>query len=115
PAMQAARQQKGTLDFAAINAVHVPVALASMLMLLAAIVLAAKRPLFAELGPLAATAALAILANATVCGVLANPHDRWGARWVWIATLVVLLVLWGWLSRRHTGDATATKEPTVVF
>ncbi len=94
PAMRAARQQKGELDFTAINKLHVPIALASMLLLIATIVLASKQPRFADLGPLAATAALAILANAAVCGVLANPHDRYGARLVWIATLVVMLVPW---------------------
>jgi hypothetical protein len=94
PAMRAARQQKGELDFRAINRVHVPVALASMVLLIATIVLALKQERFADLGPLAATAALAILANAAVCGVLANPHDRYGARLVWLATFVVALVAW---------------------
>jgi hypothetical protein len=94
PAMRAAHQQKGELDFRAINQVHVPVALASMLLLLGTIALARKQERFADLGPLAATAALAILGNAVVCGVLANPHDRYGARLVWIAALVVALIPW---------------------
>jgi hypothetical protein len=94
PAMRAARQQKGELDFAAINGLHVPVALASMLLLVGTIVLAIRQPRFADLRPLAGTAALAILANAAVCGVLANPHDRYGVRLIWIATLVVVLVPW---------------------
>ena len=41
PAMKAARQQKGELDFDAINRLHVPVALASMLLLLGVIALGA--------------------------------------------------------------------------
>jgi uncharacterized membrane protein YhaH (DUF805 family) len=94
PAMRAARQQKGELDFTAINRLHVPVALASMLLLLGVIALALKRERFADLGPLATTAALALLANAAVCGIFANPHDRYGARLIWIATLVVVLVPW---------------------
>ena len=92
PAMRAARQQQGELDFRGVNPVHVPIALAAMALLM--IMLAVTRPIFGDLGPLAATAALAILANAAVCGVLANPHDRYGARLVWIATLVVVLVPW---------------------
>ena len=28
-----------------------------------------------------------------VCGVLSNPHDRYGARLIWIAPLVVTLLL----------------------
>lgn len=92
PAMRAARQQRGDFDFSTINAVHMPVALASMLLLLATIALAPMQPRFADLGPLAVMVALALLANAAVCGVLANPHPRYGARLVWVATLVVCLV-----------------------
>ena len=104
PAMRAARQQKGELDFTTINRLHVPVALASMLLLVATIVLALRRAPLADLGPLAATVALAILANAAVCGVLANPHDRYGARMVWLATLVVALVPWrAWIVPRRVG------------
>ncbi len=94
PAMRAARQQKGELDFTAINRLHVPVALASMLSLLGVIGLARVRPRYADLTPLAITAALAILGNAVVCGVLANPHDRYGARIVWLATFVIVIALW---------------------
>jgi hypothetical protein len=110
PAMRAARQQKGELDFNAINRLHVPIALASMLLLLATIVLAIKQPRFADLGPLAATAALAILANAAVCGVLANPHDRYGVRLVWLATFVVVLTLTR-AFRRESVLTLATAQP----
>jgi hypothetical protein len=48
---------------------------------------------FAYCGPMAATFSLALLANAFVCGVLSNPHDRYGARIVWIATLAVAAVI----------------------
>jgi hypothetical protein len=30
-----------------------------------------------------------LLANALVCGALSNPHDRYGARVVWLATFAV--------------------------
>ncbi len=107
PAMRAARQQKGELDFATVNRVHVPVALTAMVLLLATIVLAAARVRFADLGPLAVTAALAILANAAICGMLANPHDRYGARIAWIAALVVAMAGW-----RALAGAPAAVEPT---
>ena len=94
PAMKAARQQKGELDFKATNRVHVPVALATMVLLIGVIVLALRRERYGDLGWLAAAVALAILANAFVCGVLSNPHDRYGARMIWLAVLVVLLVPW---------------------
>jgi hypothetical protein len=93
PDMRAARQQNGGFDFTAINRIHVPVALASMLLLLVIPALALRRPRFADAGRLAATVALALLGNAVVCGVLANPHDRYGARLVWLAPLAVLLAL----------------------
>ena len=91
PAMRGARQQRGELDFAAINLVHVPVALGSMLLLLPIVWLGYRRASHANLGRLSATVALALLANAVVCGVLANPHDRYGARLAWLAPLVVML------------------------
>jgi hypothetical protein len=56
------------------------------------VILSARRGDFADLGRLAATVAVAILVNAAVCGALSNPHDRYGARLVWIATLAVALV-----------------------
>jgi len=99
PAMKAARQQRGELDFTAINRLHVPVALASMLLLLGVIGLGVRHPRFADLGLLATTAALAILANAVVTGALSGPHDRYGARAAWIATLVIAMVLWRALLR----------------
>jgi hypothetical protein len=99
-AMQAARQQKGELDFTAINLLHVPVAYLSMALLLVIIALAIGGVAPENLGLLATTAALALLANAGVCGVLANPHDRYGARIAWIATLVVIVGLWRWGAAR---------------
>ena len=96
PAMQAARQQKGELGFAAINRLHVPIAYLSMALLLVIVPLALRGAVSRELGLLATTAALALLANAAVCGVFANPHDRYGVRMVWIATFVVIVALWEW-------------------
>jgi hypothetical protein len=90
PAMKAARQQNGEMHFDAINRLHVPVALGSMLLLPLVIVFALRRRDF-DLSLLATTAMLAILANAFVCGALSNPHDRYGARIVWMATLVVMI------------------------
>jgi len=90
-AMRAAHQQHWDIDFASINLVHVPVALVSMLLVL---VFAAhgmrRRPPPDDLTLLAATVAVALLGNAVLCGVLSGPHDRYGARMVWIATFVVL-------------------------
>ena len=72
-------------------------------LLVAVLALAARRREFARVGELAAVVALAILANAAVCGALSNPNDRYGARMVWLATLVVLLV--PWMRRQTHGHA----------
>ena len=85
--MRAARQQRGEFRFAAINRIHVPIALASMLLLLRPPGCARRS---ADLGT-ARQHGDARFANAVVCGVFANPHDRYGARLVWLAPLVVLL------------------------
>jgi hypothetical protein len=46
-----------------------------------------------------------LLANAFVCGVLSNPHDRYGARLIWIAPLVVTLLLCRLYARRGLPQA----------
>jgi hypothetical protein len=61
--------------------------------LLPLVLLGWRRAVFADLSRLAAATAAALLANAFVCGVLSNPHDRYGARLVWLAPLVVVLAL----------------------
>jgi hypothetical protein len=90
PAMRAARQQHGEVSFRALNEVQVPVALISMLLL--PVVLLIGRGDYGDLRLLAATIAVALLANAVLCGALSNPHNRYGARLVWVATFAVALV-----------------------
>jgi len=94
--MLAARQQQGEFHFTVINDVQYPVALLSMA-LLPLILLASRRKnlgvALGELDELTATVILALLANAFVCGALSNPHDRYSARMVWLASFVVLLAL----------------------
>jgi hypothetical protein len=92
--MHAARQQHSEIGFARLNRIHQPVALTSMLLLLAIMVLGWRRETFTDLGMLATTTTAALLANAFVCGVLSNPHDRYGARLIWLAPLVVTLLLY---------------------
>jgi hypothetical protein len=89
--MRAARQQHWDLDFAAINWIHVPVALVSLLLVFAISGRTIWRRQVDDLSLLAATVSLAMLGNAFICGVISGPHDRYGARMVWIATFVVLL------------------------
>ena len=48
----------------------------------------------ADLGRLAATLIVALIGNAAVCGVISDPHDRYGARIVWTAVFAVALAAW---------------------
>jgi hypothetical protein len=89
--MRAARQQHWDLNFAPINWIHVPVALLSILLAFVILGYALWRRRFDDLALLAATVSLAILGNAFICGVMSGPHDRYGARMAWIATLLVLI------------------------
>ena len=100
--MRAANQQRWRLDFTAINRLHVPVALVSML--LAVIVFARglwRRP-FDDLTLLAGTVTFAVLGNAFICAVISGPHDRYGARMAWVATFVVLIAA----VRQFSGEGT---------
>src|ERR1700723_2161507 len=97
--MRAAHQHHGDIDFTVMNWIHVPVALISMLLVAAIFLAALRRRRLDDLALLAATVSLALLGNAFVCGVISGPHDRYGARMVWIATLVVLIAAF-----RHFAD-----------
>ena len=89
--MRAAHQQHWDIDFAAINRLHVPVALASMLAVVAIWGIAIWRRRLDDVALLAATVTLALLGNAFVCGVISGPHDRYGARLAWVATFAALI------------------------
>jgi hypothetical protein len=100
PAMRAARQQHWELSFNGINRIHVPVALGSMLATIAICGAALVRRRLDDLDLLAATVATALFGNAFICAVISGPHDRYGARMVWISTLVAVLATF----RHFAGD-----------
>jgi hypothetical protein len=89
--MRAAHQQHWDINFVAINWLDIPAALVSTVLVFAMFGLAIWRREFDDLTLLAGTVSLALLGNAIVCGVISAPHDRYGARMVWVATLVVLI------------------------
>jgi hypothetical protein len=97
--MRAAHQQHWDINFAAINWIHIPVALVSMLVVFAVFGRAIWHRRLDDLTLLAATVSLAMLGNAFICGVISGPHDRYGARMAWIATFAVLI-----LALRHFAD-----------
>jgi hypothetical protein len=107
--MRAAHQQHWEINFRAINFIHVPVALASMLSMIVISAAAMRRRQLDDLTLLAATVSLALLGNAFVCGVISGPHDRYGARMVWIATLVALIAAFRHFADR--GDASRNSFP----
>lgn len=91
--MRAARQQNWGVDFEYVNRLHVPVALASMLALVRLLANSLANRRLDDLTLLAATVTLALLGNAFICAVISGPHDRYGARMVWVATFVVLMAV----------------------
>jgi hypothetical protein len=111
PAMRAARQQHGEVTFHTLNKIHVPIALISMLLL--PVVILAGRGGYGDLRLLAATVSVALLANAIVCGTFSNPHDRYGARIVWIATFAVALVPLRYMVTRERGSRIAVEVRTM--
>jgi len=98
PVMRAARQQRQEIDFIAINMIHEPIAWAAMALLPVLIMVGFWSVNFADVGRLSATIAVALLANAAVCGAISNPHDRYGSRMVWIAVFAAALAVWRWIA-----------------
>ena len=94
PAAYAARQRsEPVVDFAQLNLLHVPLAWLSMALIPLWLFFAFRRRELEPLGALAATVGLALLGNALVCGVFSGPHDRYGARLVWMAPFLLVIAL----------------------
>jgi hypothetical protein len=89
--MRAAKQQRWHFDFSTINRIHVPVALASMLLVAILFGHGVLRRPFDDVTLLAGTVTFAVLGNAFICAVISGPHDRYGARLAWLATMVILI------------------------
>jgi hypothetical protein len=106
--MRAAHQQHWDINFAAINLLHVPVALVSMFAVFGLLASSIWRRRLDDLTLLAATVSLALLGNAVICGVISGPHDRYGARLVWVATFTVLLAV-----IRQFADDDNSEEPSI--
>ncbi|MGB6505759.1 MAG: hypothetical protein WBE99_20245, partial [Xanthobacteraceae bacterium] len=94
PAMRVARQQHGEIGFTAINRINVPIAWTAMALLPLLALYGLFNAEFADLGALAATLAMALLANAAFCSVISHSQDRYGTRLAWIAVFTVALAVW---------------------
>ena len=106
--MRAANQQRWRLDFTAINRLHVPAALASMLLVVIVFGRGLLRRPYDDLTLLAGTVTLALLGNAFICAVISGPHDRYGARMAWVATFTVLIAAVRHFSGEDTPDKTSS-------
>src|SRR5262249_24042444 len=93
PSLQNARQQQGGGHFDLFNRGSVPIAVGSRSVVLVLLANAVVRGRFDEPARLAATVTVALLANAFVCDALSGPHDRYGARMVWIATFTAAIAV----------------------
>jgi hypothetical protein len=90
-----ARQQQGEIDFRPVNALHLTVAWLSLAGLGAGLAFALRRrerqtTLFFGF------ILTALLANAVICGVLSNPHDRYQSRLIWLAPFGLALIVGDW-------------------
>lgn len=85
-----AHQQRGSLRFAAVNVVHVPLALLAQIWLVTVLWRAIARRRW-NLGTLPAFVLVALIGNALVCGLFSGPHDRYQSRLAWVPCLIVLL------------------------
>ena len=101
----AARQQRERFNFAAMNRLHITVGAISMAALAVALILGWRRR-DALKTILPAFVLVALLGNAFVCGVLANPHDRYQSRLVWLPTFVLLVMAGSFSLRRQAESGT---------
>lgn len=114
PTMHAARQQHGEISFATLNELHYPVALFSIALLPILIGMGWRHHIPGELGTLAAVCAFTLLANAVVCGVLSNPHDRYGARLVWLACFTAAIALVRVVEELRRDISSGAAEPSLL-
>jgi len=91
PAYSVARQQKGRIDFGAINYVHVPLGGIILLWLAGGFVLSLRRRDL-KAAPLLGLVLIAMLGNAIICGVFSNPHARYQSRLIWVPAFALALL-----------------------
>jgi hypothetical protein len=87
----AARQQKGMFGFGRINLIHESVGWISLVLLCPALFLLlhwGRRKEAVFLGFLL----IALIGNATICGALSTPHDRYQSRLMWIVPFGLALI-----------------------
>lgn len=93
PAFAASRQQHDAIDLTALNRLHVPVALAAMLLLPLLATGATLGRVDGQVGALALTIFAALVLNAAISGVFSNPNDRYQSRIAWLGPLAVVVAV----------------------
>ncbi len=111
PQMRAARQQAGPLGFPAINDLHYPLALLALIML--PLLLTMRGESWSKIRELAGMMVVAVVANAAFCGILSNPHDRYGARVIWLISLAVGIAALQFVAERKTAAQLDPYAPQV--
>jgi hypothetical protein len=86
----ASRQQHDAFEFRILNAIHVPVAILTAVLLPAFSVLLRNRS--PHVAALAGTVFFALLANAAICGIFSNPNPRYQSRIAPLAVLTTLVI-----------------------
>lgn len=112
----AARQQQGeftALLFAVIGLLHIPVALAPTIVLLAVIVWGVYERR-RDITGLAVFAWCALAGNAFICGAMSGPHHRYQSRIVWLATLVLVMAVICWQRSRELQRLRGEKAESCV-
>src|SRR5260370_41565053 len=102
--MSAARQQQWRCDFPAITRIHLPVALASMVLVVMLFAAGLRRGRLDDLTLLAGTVSPGLLGNPFVCGVISRPHDRYGARIRSLAPFLLLIAAARYFDGTHEPD-----------
>lgn len=92
PAYESANQQRESIDFRAINIIHVTVGVLSLLGSAALLYGAISQGRWTDTA-LPGIVLAALIGNAIICGTFSNPHDRYQSRVIWLPTLVCLLAL----------------------
>jgi len=110
PRHDAARQQVEAIDLTSwSDRVVVPVAVTASVALPMLAVFMWRQHCRQE-AVLATMLFLLLVGNATICGVISSPNDRYQARLVWLAPLAIGLTIQSWMSRRRV----ESKRPVAV-
>ncbi|MBI1204633.1 MAG: hypothetical protein GC182_19195 [Rhodopseudomonas sp.] len=93
PALMAARQQSEGFDVGPLNFIHIPAAGFAIAGLCLALLLRRRLGLSPETTALCLVIMLALLANATICGVFSHPVDRYQSRLALLAPFAIAILI----------------------